>query len=131
MNIYKTTLIINKRVSLKILLPLCDVKTKLAVVPNCLNLIATFDCSSQDADVGSDSSVMKKLTLVNLTMNSFSIVWLATLKSIIKGVVVVVAVVVVAVVVVVVVSGTIIVLVFCKVDLNEQFEQSPLDVKCR
>ena len=128
MNIYKTTWIINKRVSLKILLPLCDIKTKLAVVSNCLNLIATFDCSLQDADVGSDSSVMKKLSLVNLTMNSFSIVWLATLKSIIKGVVVVV---VVVFVVVVVVSGTIIVLVFCKVDLNEQFEQSPLDVKCR
>ena len=82
---------------------MCSVESKFAVVSNCSNLIATFDCSSQDADVGSDSSVMKKLSLVNLTMNSFSIVWLATLKSIIKGVVVAVVVVVVAVVVVIVV----------------------------
>ena len=97
---------------------MCDVKTKLAVVPNCSNLIATFDCSSQDTDFVSlsDSRTMKG----SITTNLSTIVWLATLKSNINGVVVVavvvVAVVVVAVVVVavvVVVSRTLILLAFC------------------
>ena len=48
--------------------------------------------------------------------------WLATLKSIIDGVVVVV---------VVAVAGTVIVLVFCTIDFTVPFEQSPLDVSCR
>ena len=89
----------------------------MAAVPNSLNLIATFDISSQDADFVSVSG--SRTVKGSLTTNLSTIVWLATLKSIISGVVVVVVVVVVVTVVVVVpvvvaVSSTIVVLAFCK-----------------